>query len=44
MLEHNFFYSSCTIPYEKVILSNRSSQSDVVTKKKTNELSFGMFY
>lgn len=31
MPEH-FFYYSFTVPYEKVILSNRSSQSDVATK------------
>lgn len=32
MPQQIFFYYSFAIPYEKVILSNRSSQSDVVSK------------
>lgn len=32
MPQHIFFYYSFAIPFEKVILSNRSSQSDVVSK------------
>ena len=39
------FFSVSIFLYEKVILSNKSSQSDGVTRqKKANGLSFGLFH
>ena len=44
MSEHNFF-SSSTILYEKVFLSNKSSQYDGAKKrKKANGLSSGLWH
>ena len=46
MLEHEFIFSSSTILYEKVILSNKSSLSDGVkkTEKKADGLNFGLLH